>query len=151
MKKIILCVIIVVTAIPSMTFGKTQTGITSPCTEILNPAKGVTGNARGVALIYNYKINFRGNRTSLSVHALHLSKPSSFGKYDGYEVLAYIPKEISWVFKLSPNTEHEETIWVGKEDEISPGYRPTHIKVRAYNTTTNKSGPVVLEKRITCT
>ncbi|NRD80810.1 hypothetical protein HPT25_26130 [Bacillus sp. BRMEA1] len=150
MKKIIICVIIVLTALPSITFGKERTGITFPCTEILNPAQVVTQNARGVALIYNYKSKFRGNRTSLSVHALHLSKPSSFGNYDSYEVLAYIPKEISWIFNLSPNTEHEETIWVGKEDEISPGYRPTYIKVRLFNNATNKSGPVVLEKRITC-
>ncbi|GKU84004.1 hypothetical protein [Niallia sp. NCCP-28] len=122
----------------------------STCSEILEPVTDISKNAKGVALIYNIERKFNDKRTSLSVHALHLPNPSSYGNYDSYEVLAYIPEEISWVFRLHPMTEHKETIWVGKEEEISFEYKPIRIKVRTFNTATSKSGPVVLQKNITC-
>jgi len=46
-------------------------------------------------------------------------------------------------------TKQQEMIWVGKEEEISFGYKSTRIKIRAFNIT-SKSGPVVLQKNITC-
>lgn len=102
-------------------------------------------------LIYNIEREFNDERTSLSVHALHLPKPTSFGDYDGYEVIAYIPEEISWIFSLSPLTKYGVTSWSGNLDEVSPIMLPTHIKVRTVNTTTKKKGPIVLEKTLkTC-
>jgi hypothetical protein len=100
---------------------------------------------------YNIERKFNDKQTSLSVQALHLPKSSSFGNYDGYEVLAYIPNQISWFFQLYSITKHQETAWIGQEEEISFGFRPTRIIVHAINTSTNKFRPVVLEKIInTC-
>jgi hypothetical protein len=146
MKKLLYSLIFVLVILPSQTHSDNEIEELPPCAAILEPTKNVPGNARGVALIYNIEREFNDERTSLSVHALHLPKPSSLGDYDGYEVLAYIPKEISWIFSLSPLTKHGETTWVGKLDEVSPIMRPSRIKVRTVNTTTKKTGPIVLEK-----
>ncbi|MGE8077345.1 hypothetical protein [Peribacillus loiseleuriae] len=147
MKKIILSVIIVLAVLPSITYSESEFKKLPPCAEILEPTKNAPENARGVALIYNIEREFNDKRTSLSVHALHLPKPSSFGNYNDYEVLAYIPEKISWRFSL---IQYDDTSWGGKSDEISPLMRPTQIKVRPISTTTNNTGPVVLEKTVSC-
>ncbi len=146
MKKLLFSLIFVLVILPSQTHSENKIEELPPCSVILEPTKNVPKNARGVALIHNIERKFNDERTSLSVHALHLPKPSSFGDYNGYEVLAYIPKEISWIFSLSPLTKYGETIWAGNLDEVSPVMRPTRIKVRTVNTTTKKTGPIVLEK-----
>ena len=146
MRKFLFSLIFVLVILPSQTHSENKVEEFPPCLAILEPTKNIPKNARGVALIYNIERKFNDERTSLSVHALHLPKPSSFGNYDGYEVLAYIPKEISWIFSLSPLTKYGETTWTGNLDEVSPVMRPTRIKVRAVNTTTKKTGPIVLEK-----
>ena len=146
MRKFLFSLIFVLVILPSQTHSENKVEEFPPCLAILEPTKNIPKNARGVALIYNIERKFNDERTSLSVHALHLPKPSSFGDYDGYEVLAYIPKEISWIFSLSPLTKYGETTWTGNLDEVSPVMRPTRIKVRAVNTTTKKTGPIVLEK-----
>ncbi len=145
MKKLLFSLIFVLVILPSQKHSENFEELT-PCSAILEPTKNVPKNARGVALIYNIERKFNDERTSLSVHALHLPKPSSFGDYDGYEVLAYIPNEISWIFSLSPLTKYGETTWAGSLDEVSPIMRPTRIKVRPVNTKTKKTGPLVLEK-----
>lgn len=146
MGKFLSSLIFVLVILPSQTHSENKVEEFPPCSAILEPTKNIPKNARGVALIYNIERKFNDERTSLSVHALHLPKPSSFGDYDGYEVVAYIPKEISWIFSLSPLTKYGETTWTGNLDEVSPVMRPTRIKVRAVNTTTNITGPIVLEK-----
>ena len=146
MRKFLFSLIFVLVILPSQTHSENKVEEFPPCLAILEPTKNIPKNARGVALIYNIERKFNDERTSLSVHALHLPKPSSFGDYDSYEVLAYIPKEISWIFSLSPLTKYGETTWTGNLDEVSPVMRPTRIKVRAVNTTTKKTGPIVLEK-----
>ena len=146
MRKFLFSLIFVLVILPSQTHSENKVEEFPPCLAILEPTKNIPKNARGVALIYNIERKFNDERTSLSVHALHLPKPSSFGDYDGYEVLAYIPKEISWIFSLSPLTKYGETTWAGNLDEVSPVMRPTRIKVRAVNTTTKETGPIVLEK-----
>ncbi len=146
MRKIFLPVFIVLAIFPSITHSESKFEQFPPCTEILEPTEGVSENTKGVALIYNIEREFNDKRTSLSVHALHLPEPSRFGNYDSYEVLAYIPREISWTFPL---TQYENN-WVGKWDEISETMRPTQIKVRAINEKTNRFGPIVLEKTVTC-
>ncbi|CAM5222822.1 hypothetical protein UACE39S_06314 [Ureibacillus acetophenoni] len=151
MKTILFSLIFVVVILPSQTHAENQLADLPPCSAILEPTKNTPKNARGVVLIYNIEREFNDERTSLSVHALHLPQPTSIGDYDGYEVLAYIPKEISWIFLLSPLTKYGETTWAGNLDEVSPIMRPTHIKVRTVNTTTKKTGPIVLEKTLkTC-
>jgi len=147
MRKIILSVFIVITALPSITYGERELEMLPPCTAILQPVGKVPKNARGVALIYHIERKFNDHRTSLSVNALHLPKPSSFGDYNSYEVLAFIPQKISWIFSLA---EYGESNWAGNLDEISSTMRPNRIKVRAINTRTNKVGPVVLEKKVNC-
>ncbi|MFU2018452.1 hypothetical protein ACM6Q7_26010 [Peribacillus butanolivorans] len=147
MRKIILTVFIVLTILPSITHSESEFKQLSPCTEILEPTEGVSENAKGVALIYNIEREFNDKRTSLSIHALHMPEPSKFGNYESYEVLAYIPNEISWTFPL---TQYAENNWAGKWDEISATMRPTRIKVRAINTKSNQFGPVVLEKSVSC-
>jgi hypothetical protein len=147
MSKIILIVFIALATLPSITYSESEFEKLPPCAKILESAEGVPENARGVALIYNIEREFNDKRTSLSVHALHLPEPSSFGDYNGYEVLAYIHEKISWRFSL---TQYKDTSWAGKLDEISPTMRPTQIKVRTINTATNNIGPVVLEKMVSC-
>ncbi|PIC64061.1 hypothetical protein CSV79_08360 [Sporosarcina sp. P13] len=146
MKKLLFSLIFVLVILPLQPHSENKVDELPPCSAILEPTKNIPKNARGVALIYTIERKFNDERTSLSVHALHLPKPSSFGDYDGYEVLAYIPEEITWTFSLSPITNYGETTWVGNLDEISPTMRPTRIKVRTINTVTKKTGPIVLEK-----
>ena len=143
MKKVILSVIIGLVIFPLITHSEQLLA----CTVILEPKMDINGNAKGVALIYNIERKFSDKRTSLSIHALHMPKPSSFGNYDSYEVLAFIPNEISWVFPLTRYTENN---WAGIWDEISPTMRPTQIKVRPINSQTNIFGPVVLEGNVSC-
>ncbi|HEY4551816.1 MAG TPA: hypothetical protein VIG80_01355 [Bacillaceae bacterium] len=119
----------------------------APCAEILGPTKDAPLNARGVALMYHIKRELNDERTSLSVHALHMPKPSAYGDYDRYEVLANIPNVISWRFNL---TEYAESAWAGKLDEISGGLKPSRIQVRTINSRTNRTGPVVLQKSVDC-
>lgn len=76
-----------------------------------------------------------------------MPKPSRLGKYDSYEVLAFIPNEISWTFPL---TRYAENNWVGIWDEISPTMRTTRMKVRTINSNMNEIGPVVLEGNVSC-
>ncbi|MCY7580353.1 hypothetical protein ACIGEH_07955 [Bacillus altitudinis] len=149
MKKLFICFIaaFISSNFLFQTKSESKTKQFSPCAVILEPTKGMSKNVRGVALIYNIERKFNDKRTSLSVNVLHMPEPSQFGDYDGYEVLASIPNEISWTFPL---TKYKKNNWVGKWDEISQTMKPTRIKVRAYNSNTNKFGSVVLEKNVTC-
>lgn len=143
MKKIFLSVVIAVAIFPSLTYSEQYPS----CTVVLEPKVEFQGNAKGVALIYNIERKFSDKRTSLSIHALHMPLPSRFGKYDSFEVLAFIPNEISWTFPL---IQYAENNWAGIWDEISPTMRPTQIKVRTINSNTNEFGPVVLEGNVSC-
>ncbi|WP_332634795.1 hypothetical protein [Halalkalibacter flavus] len=147
MKKICLSVFITLAISPLITYAESEFKPSPPCTVILEPTEGIPENAKGVALLYNIEREFNDKRTSLSLHALHMPNPSKFGDYDSYEVLAYIPDEISWTFKLNNYLENN---WSGNLDEISPTMRPTRIKVRTIKSNTNKSGPIVLERNVSC-
>ncbi|WP_026575581.1 hypothetical protein [Bacillus sp. UNC438CL73TsuS30] len=147
MRKIFFTLYIVLAIFPSTTYSETRYKQFPPCTVILEPTKDIPANAKGVVLIYDIERSFKDKRTSLSVHALHMPKPSGFGDYNSYEVLAYIPNEISWIFPL---TQYENNNWVGKWDEISSTMRPKHVKVRTINTKTKRVGPVILEKKVSC-
>ena len=147
MKKILLSIILTLCIFPLITLAQGEFKPLPPCTVVLEPIEGISKNAKGVALIYNIEREFKDNRTSLSIQALHMPKPSKFGEYDGYEVLAYIPKEISWAFPL---TQYAKNSWIGNWDEISPTMRPTQIIVRPINSKTNKFGNAVLENNVYC-
>ncbi len=147
MRKIFLSVFIVLVIFPSITHSESNFEQFQPCTLILEPTKDIPDNTKGVALIYHIEREFKDKRTSLSIHALHMPEPSRFGDYDSYEVLAYIPKEISWTFLL---TQYAENNWAGIWDEIAATMRPTQIKIRTINTKTKRIGPVVLEKKVSC-
>lgn len=147
MKIIILIIFFALTNVPTLTYAETDLKQLTPCTEILSPVKGVSENTRGVALIYNIEREFNDQRTSVSIHAVHMPDPSRFGDYESYEVIAYIPNEISWTFPL---IQYEKQNWAGRWDEISATKRPTRLKVRVFNSKTNIPGPVILEKNISC-
>jgi hypothetical protein len=147
MRKIFITLFIVLAIFPSITHSESKIEQFLPCTVILEPTKEFPDNAKAVGLIYNIEREFNDKRTSLSIHALHMPEPSRFGDYDSYEVLAYIPKEISWTFPLS---QYAENNWAGIWDEISANMRPTQIKIRTINTKTKRFGPVILEKKVSC-
>ncbi|KAB2328991.1 hypothetical protein F7731_23870 [Cytobacillus depressus] len=143
MKKIILSLIIVLATSTSIIHSEQLPA----CTVILEPKVDIQKNAKGVAIIYNIERKFNDHRTSLGIQALHMPEPSVFGNYDSYQVLAYIPNEVSWIFSL---TRYADNNWVGNWDEISPIMRPTQIKVRPINLKTNNFGPSVLEGKVSC-
>lgn len=108
-------------------------------------------NTKGVALVYSVKRDFDIKRISLSIHALYLRNPSSFGGYDRYEGFAQVPGEISWRFPLyqAPN-EMEFPIWTGQIDDITGTglLERALVQVRLSNSKTNTLGPVVLEQHM---
>lgn len=92
-----------------------------PCSVTLEPVDKNLKNAKGVALIYKVQLNPpSAARTNISILAVHLPAPSSFGNYDSYEGFATKPGEISWRFKLYPTPEEESPSWAGRIDTISP-------------------------------
>lgn len=63
-----------------------------PCSVILEPVDKNLKNAKGVALIYKVQLNPpSAARTNISILAVHLPAPSSFGNYDSYEGFATKP------------------------------------------------------------
>ncbi|WP_273834896.1 hypothetical protein [Guptibacillus sedimenti] len=122
--------------------------VTLPCTMVLNPVEDTLSNAKGSALVYKVQLNPPSfPRTNVSVLAVHLPKPSTFGAYDRYEGFTYIPDEISWRFKLYPTPEENPT-WAGRFDLITAKLKNALVQVRATNSNTEKLGPVVLTNEI---
>ena len=76
MKKFLFSLIFVLVILPSQTHSENKIEEFPPCSAILEPTKNIPKNARGVALIYNIERKFNDERTSLSVHALHLPNHS---------------------------------------------------------------------------
>lgn len=102
-------------------------------------------NAKGVALVYKVQLNPPSfARTNISILAVHLPEPSSYGDYDSYEGFAYIPEEISWRFKLYPTPEEYGPSWAGRFDLITADVKNAVVQVRLSNTKTDKLGPSVL-------
>ncbi len=72
-----------------------------PCSAVLEPVNQKLKNAKGAALIYKCSYTRQVSaRTNMSILAVHLPQPSSYGSYDGYEGFASKTGEISWRFKL---------------------------------------------------
>lgn len=87
-------------------------------------------------------------RTNISILAVHLPAPSSFGNYDSYEGSATIPGEISWRFKLYPTPEEESPSWAGRFDLITAEMKNVKVQVRLTNSRTQQLGPSVLTNNI---
>ena len=122
--------------------------VTLPCTMVLNPVENTLSNAKGSALVYKVQLNPPSfARTNVSVLAVHLPEPSTFGAYDRYEGFTYIPDEISWRFKLYPSPEESPT-WAGRFDLITAKLNNARVQVRATNSNKEKLGPVVLTNDI---
>jgi len=120
---------------------------TLPCSLVLEPVEADAVNAKGVALAAKVKLTPSFPRTSVSIHAIHLSVPSSLGDYDGYEGFAFIANQISWRFQLYPTPETDSPTWAGRLDDITAVLDDSVVEVRLANSKTGKLGPAVLRNR----
>jgi len=124
-----------------------------PCTIALEPINKNLKNAKGSALVYNVQLGSPPSfpRTNISILGVHLPKPSSYGRYDGYEGIASIPNEVSWRFRMYPTPEGESPTWAGRFDLITADIKNVKVQVRLSNSKTEKLGPPVLQGMIkTC-
>ncbi|TPF17614.1 hypothetical protein [Priestia megaterium] len=116
-----------------------------PCNLTLEPLDKKLKNVKGMGLIYKVQLNPPSfERTNISILAVHLPEPSSFGDYDSYEGFASIPNEISWRFKLYPTPEEDTPTWAGRFDLITAKMRNTKVEVRLSNSKTKKLGQPIL-------
>ncbi|MDQ0806223.1 hypothetical protein [Priestia megaterium] len=116
-----------------------------PCNLTLEPSDKKLKNAKGMGLIYKVQLDPPSfERTNISILAVHLPNPSSFGDYDSYEGFASIPNEISWRFKLYPTPEEITPTWAGRFDLITAKIRNVKVEVRFSNSKTKKLGPPIL-------
>ncbi|MBY0008283.1 hypothetical protein C1N83_24435 [Priestia aryabhattai] len=142
MKKIVLVMLLlfVVIVYPNETNASKM-----PCNLTLEPLDKKLKNAKGMGLIYKVQLNPPSfERTNISILAVHLPKPSSFGDYDSYEGFASIPNEISWRFKLYPTPEEDTPTWAGRFDLITAKMRNAKVEVRLSNSKTKKLGQPIL-------
>jgi len=146
MKKLILVIILsfVVLVYPSQTNASKM-----PCSSILEPADKHLKNAKGTALIYKVQLNPPSfARTNISIMAVHLPHPSTYGEYDQYEGFATIPGYISWRFKLYSTPEEDGVTWAGKFDWITEEMKNVKIQVRPSNSKTEKLRSPVLQSAL---
>jgi hypothetical protein len=123
--------------------------ITMPCSMVLEPVDKNLKNAKGTALIYKVQLNPPSfARTNVSILAVHLPEPSSFGNYDSYEGFAFIPDEISWRFRLYPTPEEYSPTCAGRFDLITEEMKNVEVQVRLSNTKSEKLGPSILTNNI---
>ena len=87
-------------------------------------------------------------RTNISILGVHLPKPSSYGRYDGYEGVASVPNEVSWRFRMYPTPEDESPTWAGRFDLITVDMKNVKIQIRLSNSKTEKLGPPILQARM---
>ncbi|AJI25692.1 hypothetical protein H8R29_28455 (plasmid) [Priestia megaterium] len=120
-----------------------------PCSLILEPIDKHLKNAKDTALIYKVQLNPPSfPRTNISILGVHLPKPSSYGRYDGYEGVASVPNEVSWRFRMYPTPEDESPTWAGRFDLITVDMKNVKIQIRLSNSKTEKLGPPILQARM---
>ncbi|AXI30573.1 hypothetical protein CIB87_16660 [Priestia megaterium] len=120
-----------------------------PCNLILEPVDKHLKNAKGTALIYKVQLNPPSfARTNISIMAVHLPYPSTYGRYDQYEGFATIPGYISWRFKLYSTPEEDGVTWAGKFDWITEEMKNIKIQVRPSNFKTEKLESPVLQSSL---
>lgn len=133
----------------SSIFPSGANAITMPCSMVLKPTDNSLKNAMGAALVYKVQLNPPSfARTNVSILAVHLPEPASFGDYDQYEGFAFKPNEISWRFKLYPTPEQNSPSWAGRFDLITVEMEKAQIQVRLSNSKTEKLGPSILGSHI---
>ncbi|MBT2701567.1 hypothetical protein J7E79_30425 [Bacillus sp. ISL-40] len=146
MKQLVLVIFIVSIFVIFPSYSKATT---MPCSMVLESIDKELKNAKGVALVY--KVQLRPPsfaRTNISILGVHLPEPSSFGNYDSYEGFAFIPREISWRFRLYPTKEKDSPTWAGRFDEITAEMENVEVQVRLSNSKTEKLGPSKLRGNI---
>ncbi|MBS4197115.1 hypothetical protein [Lederbergia citri] len=148
MRKILFVMFLILIFGSTITISKATAAPKLPFSLILEPVNIQDDNAKGVALLYKVKLTPSFPRTSLSIHALHLPKPSSLGNYDTYEGFAFIKNEISWRFELYPTPEVDSPTWAGRIDDITATMNGVEIQVRPSNSKTEKLGPPILSNHI---
>ncbi|GAA0593720.1 hypothetical protein GCM10009001_07370 [Virgibacillus siamensis] len=148
MKQFILVLLLLCSVISSPSQIKADPEISMPCSLVLNSVNSNYDNAKGVALAYKVKLTPSFPRKSISIHALHIPEPSTFGNYDTYEGFAFIPDEISWRFKLYPTTEEGGPTWAGRIDGITEELKGVTVQVRPSNSKTEKLGSAILTNDI---
>lgn len=82
MKKIIPFLIIVAIIFVAPADAKGNVEPVMPCSLVLEPVNNSELNEKGVALVYKVKLTPSFPRTSISIHAIHLPRPSNYGDYD---------------------------------------------------------------------
>lgn len=142
--------ILVISLIITFTIYPSQANaITMPCSVILEPVDKTLLNAKGTALVYKVQLYPPSSaRTNVSILAVHLPNPSSYGDYDSYEGFVFIPNEISWQFKLYPTPEENSPTWSGRFDEITADLENARVQVRLFNLKTLNLGPIILTNNI---
>ncbi|MCM3667247.1 hypothetical protein M3204_22885 [Mesobacillus subterraneus] len=136
--------IALITIFPSET-----NAIQMPCSMVLAPADKDLKNAMGTALVYKVQLNPPSfARTNVSIIAIHLPEPKTYGNYDSYEGFAFKPNEISWRFQLYPTPEKDSPSWAGRFDLITAAMENVQVQVRLSNSKTEKLGPSVLGSHI---
>ncbi|MEC0239888.1 hypothetical protein P4H66_08485 [Paenibacillus dokdonensis] len=144
MKKVIPFLMILAIIFVTPADAKSNVEPVMPCSLVLEPVNNIETNEKGVALVYKVKLTPSFPRTSISIHAIHLPRPSNYGEYDGYEGFSFIENEISWRFKLYPTTEEDGPTWAGKIDDITANIKNSKMEVRLSNSKSGNLGPVVL-------
>lgn len=123
--------------------------INMPCSMVLEPVDKNLKNAKGSALIYKVQLNPPSfARTNVSILAVHLPEPSSYGNFDSYEGFAFIPDEISWRFRLYPTPEEYSPTWAGRFDLITSKMKNVEVQIRLSNSKSEKLGPSILTNNI---
>ena len=98
--------IVLISIFPSET-----NAIQMPCSMVLSPTDKDLKNAMGTALVYKVQLNPPSfARTNVSIIAVHLPEPKTYGDYDSYEGFAFKPNEISWRFKLYRTPEKDSPV-----------------------------------------
>gem|GEM_PF-672165 len=148
MGKLMIAIIIGISAIASSGGTKAISPPVLPCSIVLEPLHNQNENLKGTALLYNVKSSPSSPRTSISIHALHLPVPGALGNYDSYEGFVFIPNQISWRFRLYRSGEKQDLTWAGKIEEISTDLKGAQIQVRPANSRAERLGPPVLTNHI---
>jgi hypothetical protein len=147
MRNIVLAAVFILSNI--IMYPTQSNAITMPCSMLLKPEKKILKNAMGTALVYKVQLlppSFA--RTNVSILAVHLPEPFSFGNYNSYEGFAFIPEEISWRFKLYPTPEADSPTWAGRFDLITAKMDNVQVQVRLSNSKTDKLGPSILSNNV---
>lgn len=142
MKEFVLVLFIISIYVIQPSYSKAET---IPCSTVLEPIDKKLSNAMGTALVYKVQLHPPSfARTNISILGVHLPQPSSYGNYDSYEELAYIPGVISWRFLLYPSPEENGPTWAGRFDEITAKVENAEVQVRLSNSKAEKLGPIIL-------